>query len=124
MKDAAREKFNRLVDALDDLVLQEAASLAHGDYDALQAIQERADPVVAGLSDLGSDVADERARARVAGLLARRQHSMEFLESQLAVARAELAALQESATRVAQIAPAYGRAERTPPTSSRFQGRG
>jgi hypothetical protein len=111
MKEAPRQTFTRLVDALDQLVMQEGATLAARDFMAVEEIQRRADPVVARLHALGADVADDLARARVAGLLARRQHNLDLLETQLATARAELLAVQESTRRVACIAPVYGRAE-------------
>lgn len=107
-----RERFHRLLGALDQLVEQEATTLAEGDYEEVGRIQRRAEPVVAGLLELGPDAADELTRARVAALLARRQHNIDLMETQLATARAELLAVQESATRIARIAPAYGRAER------------
>lgn len=103
-------RFARLATALDELVAQEAATIATRDYAAVKTIQDRAGPVVAALSELGIDVADEVARARVASLLSRRQHTLELLESQLATARAELQASRESAGRIARIAPVYGRA--------------
>ena len=112
MKQSPRQKFNRLLGALDELVAQETATLADRDFEGVREIQERAAPVVAGLAELGPDVADELARARVAGLLARRQHNIDFIETQLATVREELQSLQESTRRVASIAPVYGRAER------------
>jgi hypothetical protein len=113
VKQSPRQKFHRLVGALDELVAQETATLADRDFATVSEIQERAAPIVAGLAALGPDVADELARARVAGLLARRQHNIDFIEAQLATARDELQALQESTRRVASIAPVYGRAERS-----------
>lgn len=118
-----QQTFNRLVGALEDLVTQEAATLAERNYEAAGQIQLRAQPVVEAIADLGGSVSDAVARARVAGLLARRQHSIDFLESQLATARAELMAVQESTLRAAQIAPAYGRPFTSPPTSQ-FRGQG
>jgi hypothetical protein len=107
--EAPRQTFDRLVEALDELVTREAATLAEHDYQTVNEIQRRADPVVEALASLGGLVSDAVARARVAGLLARRQHSIDFLETQLATARAELMAVQASTLRVAQIAPVYGR---------------
>ena len=118
-----QQTFNRLVGALDDLVTQEAATLAERDYEAAIKIQDRAEPLVSAIVDLGAVVADAVARARVAGLLARRQHSIDLLESQLATARAELMAVQESTLRVSQIAPVYGRAPQLPRTE-RFNAAG
>ena len=107
--DAPRKKFNRLVEALEDLVTHEAATVAEHNYAAVADIQRRSEPVVEAIAELGAVVADAVARARVAGLLARRQHSIDYIESQLATARSELMAVQESSSRVAQIGPAYGR---------------
>jgi hypothetical protein len=118
-----REKFNRLLGALDDLVSREAAMLAAGDYLAVNAIQRRAEPLVAGLAALGESAADAVARAKVAALLARRQHSMDFLESQLETARAELLAVEESTQRVSRIAPVYGRTGNVP-SSPQFRAAG
>lgn len=108
--EAPHKRFNRLVSALDDLVTREAATIAEKDYAAVAEIQRSAEPVVEAIADMGSIISDAVARARVAGLLARRQHSIDFLESQLATARSELMAVQESSVRVAKIAPVYGRA--------------
>jgi hypothetical protein len=118
-----QQTFNRLVGALEDLVTQEAATLAERNYEATGQIQLRAQPLVEAIAGLGDSVSDEVARARVAGLLARRQHSIDFLESQLATARAELMAVQESTLRAAQIAPAYGRPSASAPMAQ-FSGRG
>ena len=107
--DTHQKKFNRLVEALEDLVTHEAATVAEHNYAAVADIQRRSEPVVEAIAELGGVVADAVARARVAGLLARRQHSIDYIESQLATARSELMAVQESTSRVAQIGPAYGR---------------
>lgn len=119
--EAPRQRFSRLLGALDELVTQEAATLAQRDFVAIADIQRRADPLVSALAELGPQVADDLARARVAGLLARRQHTIDLLETQLATAREELQALQTVSGRVAQITPVYGRA--TPPAGGRqFRG--
>jgi hypothetical protein len=106
---APLKKFNRLVGALEELVTQEAAVLAENNFEAVGEIQSRAQPLVEAIAGMGDDVSDAVARARVAGLLARRQHNIDFIESQLATARAELIAVQESTHRAAKIAPVYGR---------------
>ena len=121
--EAPQQKFNRLVGALDELVTREAATLAEHDYTAVVQIQSSAEPLVAAIADMGSVISDAVARARVAGLLARRQHSIDFLESQLATARSELMAVQESTVRVAKIAPVYGRAP-APGRAVHFQAEG
>jgi hypothetical protein len=123
--EAPRQAFTRLLNALDELVEQERATVIDGDFDAVTEIQRRADPLVVRLQSLGVDAADDIARARVAGLLARRQHNIDLIEAQLATARTELFAVQESTRRVACIAPAYGRAPGTVPfEASRFRAAG
>jgi hypothetical protein len=107
--------FGRLLDALDDLVGQEAATVRARDYEAVGHIQRRSAAVIEGLAALGPAVADARMKARVAALLARRQHNVECIESQLATTRNELAAIEQSESRMARIAPAYG----SPPKSAR-----
>lgn len=111
MTETPRRRFSRLLAALDDLVEREAIGVAARDLVTVGEMQQRAAPLVAGLAELGMEAADEAARARVAALLARRQHSINLMESQLAVLREELLALGEGTRRVAQIAPVYGRAE-------------
>ena len=84
MNSSPGQKFNRLLGALDELVAQETATLASRDFEAISEIQQRAAPLVEGLTALGVDAADDIARARVAALLARRQHNIDFIETQLA----------------------------------------
>jgi hypothetical protein len=79
--------------------------------------------LVEAIAGMGADISDAVARARVAGLLARRQHNIDFLESQLATARAELMAVQESSLRAAKIAPVYGQ-PRGPRVDSQFRATG
>jgi len=112
--EARARKFHRLLDALDALVAQETATLHAREFAAVAPIQERAGPLFTGLAELGPEAADAVARARVAAIVARRQHNIDFLESQLAVAREELHAVRQSEQRVARVAPAYGRAYRAP----------
>lgn len=108
--EARSRRFTRLLDALDELVARETATLEAREFSRVAEIQERAAPVIAGLAELGPEAADAIARARVAAIVARRQHNVDFLESQLAVTREELLAVQQSEGRMARIAPAYGRA--------------
>jgi polyphosphate kinase len=123
--EAPRQAFTRLLNALDTLVEQERNTVLAGDFAAVEDIQRRADPLIERLRSLGVDASDELARARVAGLLARRQHNIELIEAQLATARDELFAVQESTRRVACIAPAYGRARSAPPPNApRFRAAG
>ena len=121
--DASQKRFNRLIGALEDLVTQEAATIAEHNFEAVGEIQRRTQPLVEAIAGMGDQVADSVARARVASLLAQRQQSIDFLESQLATARSEMMAVQESTRRAARIAPVYGRPA-TSPRESQFRARG
>ncbi len=112
MKQSPRERFHRLIGALDELVSLEANNVADGDFEAVAAVQRRAAPVVEEIAALAPDVDSEIARARVAALLARRQHNIDLIGVQLETARNELLAVQESMSRLGRVAPAYGQAER------------
>ena len=101
----------------------EAATIAGHNFEAVGEIQRRAQPLVEAIASMGPEIADSVARARVAGVLARRQHSIDFLESQLETARSEMMAVQESTRRAARIAPVYGRPA-TSPRESQFRARG
>jgi len=116
-------RFSRLLAALDDLVERESIGVEARDFAMVTELQQRAAPLVAGLAELGMAAADEVARAQVAALLARRQHSINLMESQLATAREELLALGEGTRRISQIAPVYGRAEGAAPRQN-YRGRG
>jgi hypothetical protein len=107
--ESPRRRFDRLVGVLEDLVTSEADTVRAGDFGALADLQERTGCVVDALVGMEPSLADARARARVASVLSRRQHTIELLESQLAVAREELNALEASTQRVARVAPVYGR---------------
>ena len=122
--------------ALDLLMLplrepERLGSLTPGQWDLLVRQGRRADLLARMAERIDAagrwaDVPPEVARhLRSMQLLARRQHNMDFLESQLATARAELLAVQESTRRVACIAPAYGRTERrAAPALSSFKAAG
>lgn len=120
---SSEQKFHRLVGALEELVSHETAILAEHNYEAVGQVQQRAQPLVEAIAGMGADISDAVARARVAGLLAQRQHNIEFLESQLATARTELMAVQESSLRAAKIAPVYGRPT-APRLDSQFRAKG
>ncbi len=122
--EAPRQRFSRLLTALDELVTREAATVQAGDLAEVQSIQRRTGALVNALAGMRPDAADPTARAHIADLLARRQHSIEFLESQLATARAELLAVQESTRRVARIAPVYGRPQSSISLAPQFRATG
>ncbi|MEO5959540.1 MAG: hypothetical protein ABIZ49_08085 [Opitutaceae bacterium] len=104
----------RLLLALEDLTAQEAATLEARDFTAAIAIQDRAAPLVNLLATHGPAVADGALRGRIAALLVRRNRTGEWLAEQLVRAREELQQNQVAQRRVAQVAPAYGKANATP----------
>ncbi len=111
--ESTRQKFERLVAALEVLVAAEADTLAAGEYVAMRDIQRRAAPLVAALAELAPAVKDKPAHARLAALLARRQGTIDRLGSRLAATRVELETLHTSSRRVAKIAPVYGGSRRS-----------
>lgn len=111
--ESSRQKFDRLTQALADIIDLEQASLASGDTADLAEIQHRAGSVVGAIVALPDEVRDAAARARIASLLSRRQGNIDLIESQLATMRDEIQAVQASTGRMARIAPAYGRTSLT-----------
>ena len=99
---------SRLLVALEDLAARELATLQAHDFVAAVEIQERAAPLVAHLAAHGPAVADGAFRARVWDFLQRRTATGEWLATQIAQLREELAGTQASQIRVARIAPVYG----------------
>jgi hypothetical protein len=99
----------RLLSALEDLSEHETLLLRAEDYTGVLETQQRAAPVVERLTRL-ADAADGKTRQRIAAVLAKRQRSYDWLSAKIACVRGELRELQASQRRIAQIAPAYGRA--------------
>lgn len=111
--ESSRQKFDRLTQALAEIIDLEAASLAAGDSADLADIQHRAGSVVDAIVALPEDVRDAAARAKVASLLSRRQGNIDLMECQIATLSEEMQAVQASTGRMARIAPAYGRTRLT-----------
>jgi hypothetical protein len=104
---APAETCARLLAALEDLVAQEAVQLRAADFPGVLATQERAAPLIGRLAALAT-TADAAVRVRIAGVLALRSRSLDWLGAEMARVRDELSAMQVSRRRVAQIAPVYG----------------
>ncbi|MEO6243835.1 MAG: hypothetical protein ABIQ12_00250 [Opitutaceae bacterium] len=99
----------RIAAALENIVGQEAAALGAGDYAAVLTLQERAEPLVAFLSEQGRASADDAdLRARIAAVQAPRARSAALLESEIELARAELEESRFAQRQRAKIGPAYG----------------
>ena len=100
---------DRLVTALEDLLAQEAAALAQGDFGAALELQERAAPLVDYLAAHGPRAAAPALRSRIGALCERRSAAGDRLAAAIARVREELGDTQTAQRRVARIAPAYGR---------------
>jgi len=101
------QRCERIVAALEDLAAQEAASVAQGDFAAVQALHERTAPLVEFLSSVGSAAMAAGLRRRLIAVYELRHRSGEAVAQAMAQTRLELAQTQASQRRVARIAPAY-----------------
>jgi hypothetical protein len=105
------QRAERIVAALEDLSAQEAASVAQQDWASVVALQDRMVPLVEFLAVSPFRGHEQSAlRSRIAAVHARRAGSSARLEGELERTRKELEQTQLARRRVAQIAPAYGRA--------------
>jgi hypothetical protein len=102
------EKCARLITALEDLALREAALLRVGDFTEAAVIQGRAAPLVDFIAAAATAAAGSELQARIAGLVGLRNKSIKRLGSEIETARAELTQMQTRERTVAQVAPAYG----------------
>jgi hypothetical protein len=101
-------KCARLVMALEDLAVQEAATLHAGNIAEAALIQARAAPLVDFIAAVGFQIADSDLHARIAGLLKLRKKSLERLGTDVGAVRSELQRMESCERTVAQVAPAYG----------------
>ncbi len=98
---------HRLLTALDDLAQQEHLHLQAEEWVEAVELTERAAPIVTELCRLADEPAVAALRPRVASVIARRQASMDGLDSHIVRAQAELQRLGEARRRLACVAPAY-----------------
>jgi hypothetical protein len=101
------QRCTRLLGAMEDLLAQEAASLAAGDMDAVIALQQRIEPLVQDLGRRGPAVADDCLRDRVAAWLGRRREVSNLLTARVEELRQQISQLDASRRRVARVGPAY-----------------
>lgn len=99
---------SRIAAALEDLSRQEAAALQAQDFAAVAAIQDRAAPLVEHLAAHEQEIASEGLLARIAGVLALRNQTAEWLAAKIGQVREELSQMEASRRRVSRLAPAYG----------------
>ena len=101
------ETAQRLLTALEELVMQETLLIRTMDFVEAVEVQERAAPVVARLCALAEVAAVGALRPRVAELLERRSQNYHFLDTQLQRLQGELNRVTTARGRLRNVAPAY-----------------
>lgn len=104
------QRCTRILGAMEDLLAQEAASLAVGDMDAVIALQQRIEPLVQDLGRRGPAVDDAALRDRVAAWLGRRREISNQISVRVEELRRQISELDASRRRVARVGPAYAQA--------------
>ena len=103
------EQCARIVDALEDLVAQEAAALRDGEFSTLIALTDRAAPLVDFLSTKAGGLSDRQLRERIMAVYSRRADGATLLAERIRANRLEMATTHATQRTVAKIAPVYGR---------------
>jgi hypothetical protein len=104
---APAERSARLIAALEELAAQEEAAIRSGELAGVEAVQERAAAIVAGLAECVSGM-DTAGRERLLAVHARREHTSGWLSAEMTRAQAELRETGLARHRVARLAPVYG----------------
>lgn len=100
-------RLERLLGALEDLVHQERVAVHAGDHERLRFLQERTEPLIAALVELGAPAAHPAIRARLGALLRCRENWLAQLEDQIATTRAALDEICARRSQLDRIRPAY-----------------
>lgn len=100
----------RVLAALEELVTQESLAFQAWDHDAVRDIQRRSAELISGLEAMNASAAGAAVQLRAAALLRRRRLGLEEMNQSLSALRHELQDVERSRQRVADFAPAYGRA--------------
>ena len=104
---APRETAQRLLTALEELVMQESLLIRTMDFVEAVEVRERAAPLVAQLCALAEDPLVTALQPRVAGLLDRCSQNHHFLDTQLQRLQVELDRVTAARNRLRQMAPVY-----------------
>jgi hypothetical protein len=97
----------RLLAALEELVMQETLLTRTMDFVEAVGVRERAAPLVAQLCELAKDPVVTALRPRVIELIDRSTQNHHFLETQLQRLQVELDRVSAARNRLRQLAPAY-----------------
>jgi hypothetical protein len=104
------QRCARIVGALEDLAAQEAAAIETHDFAGALTVQDRAEPLVDFIvRDAHAGVCDGAITSRISAVQMLRARTSEKLAQEMARTRNELQRMQATKSRVAQVAPAYGR---------------
>lgn len=106
--ETGRQRFARLVTALEDLASQEAGCARSRDFESLKEVQQRAGEIVAALLEHSTERVDPAVRERLAAVVKQREATAAEIQIELDVTKAKLDSLQVSQRRAAQVAPVYG----------------
>jgi len=98
---------NRLLIALEELVMQETTLIRTMDFVEAVSVRERTGPLVERLCMLAADPQIARLRPRVAGLLDRWGQNHHFIDTQLSRLQGELNRVTEARGRLRRVVPAY-----------------
>jgi hypothetical protein len=97
----------RLLAALEELAAQEAILFRTLEFTEAVAVQERATPLVRRLGELAEEPGIGELRPRVTALLARREQSFHFLQTQIERLHLEARRIEEARARLTRMAPVY-----------------
>jgi hypothetical protein len=101
------ETAQRLLSALDELVMQETMLIRTMDFVEAVEVRERAAPLVIRLCGLAGDSDITALRPRVDALLDRCSQNYHFLDTQLQRLQSELDRVNTARGRLRKVAPAY-----------------
>ena len=105
--ETSRETAQRLLTALEELVMQETLLIRTMDFVEAVEVRERSAPLVEKLCLLAADPAVRQLQPRVTGLLDRCSQNHHFLETQLQRLQGELDRVSSARGRLRKVAPAY-----------------
>jgi len=101
------ETAQRLLTALEELVMQETLLIRTMDFVEAVEVRERAAPLVVKLCTLAEDSHVAALQPRVNGLLDRCSQNHHFLDTQLQRLQVELDRVNAARKRLRKVAPAY-----------------
>lgn len=105
------QKFERVLSALEDLAVQEAASFQVDDFGAMIEAQERAESLVAYVSGFDTRLVRSDFLPRLVAVREKRAGTSRQLAEKILHTRAQLREVQANQRRITHVAPAYASSE-------------